>query len=143
MDKKKYAELKHNERLKSYEQNKFKRRVKVNIKETSEDFEEAEESKDEVDIDEIDTKLANTNPTYACILNLVEQLKTKYPQLSIDGERNIWIVKPAGSSRGRGIALFKNLVEILALIKQKEGHYLAQKYIENTLIVKNRKFDIR
>ena len=29
------------------------------------------------------------------------------------------------------------------LCKQKESQYIAQKYIENSLIVKNRKFDIR
>lgn len=61
----------------------------------------------------------------------------------MDGERNIWILKPAGSSRGRGIVLYKNLVEILDLCKDINTQYVAQKYIENSLIMKNRKFDIR
>ena len=39
--------------------------------------------------------------------------------------------------------LYRNLVQILDLCKQKETQYICQKYIENTLIVKNRKFDIR
>jgi tubulin monoglycylase TTLL3/8 len=51
------------------------------------------------------------------VLEIIEQLKAKFPQFGIDGERNIWIVKPAGSSRGRGICLFKNLVEIIDLTK--------------------------
>ena len=52
-------------------------------------------------------------------------------------------MKPAGSSRGRGIVLYKQLVEVLDLCKQKESQFIAQKYIENSLIVKSRKFDIR
>jgi tubulin monoglycylase TTLL3/8 len=53
-------------------------------------------------------------------MEVYELLKQKFPQLAIDGERNVWIVKPAGSSRGRGICLFKNLVEILDVCKQIE-----------------------
>jgi tubulin monoglycylase TTLL3/8 len=70
-------------------------------------------------------------------------LKKKFPQFGLNGENNIWIIKPAGLSRGRGIVLYKQLVEILDLVKSKESQYIAQKYIENTMIVKKRKFDIR
>ena len=69
----------------------------------------------------------------------------RFPQTCIDGEKNIWIVKPAGSSRGRGIKLYKNLVEIMKhCCESKYGrHYVVQKYIERPLIMCNRKFDIR
>ena len=42
---------------------------------------------------------------------------TFWPQATMDGERNVWIVKPAGKSRGRGIKLFNHLDAL--------RHYLA------------------
>lgn len=61
----------------------------------------------------------------------------------MNGFRNIWILKPGGSSRGRGIVLYNSLGEIMDHLKDSESQYVAQKYIENPLIVSNRKFDIR
>jgi tubulin monoglycylase TTLL3/8 len=53
-------------------------------------------------------------------------------------------VKPASRSRGRGIKAFSDLDEILDYVIGREDiQWVAQKYIENPLIVKNRKFDIR
>jgi tubulin monoglycylase TTLL3/8 len=51
-------------------------------------------------------------------------------------------MKPLNSSRGRGIYLSKNLRDIVNLNRGKEK-YVVQKYIENPLIVMNRKFDLR
>jgi len=61
----------------------------------------------------------------------------------MDGERDIWIMKPAGSSRGRGICLQKNLNQIMEVCRQHIRKYVVQKYIENSMIVMKRKFDIR
>jgi len=74
---------------------------------------------------------------------ILEELKAKYPQYGLNGEKNIWIVKPAGLSRGRGISCFRNLVEIQDYVKGKESQWVVQKYLENPLIVHKRKFDIR
>jgi tubulin monoglycylase TTLL3/8 len=84
-----------------------------------EDDEEAsnDEGADDEDGAARDRQICKKLPEFKKILDLVVNLKSKFPQMGIDGERNIWIVKPAGSSRGRGITLLKNLVEIIDLTK--------------------------
>ena len=90
-------------------------------------YDEYGEEDEEADADEEEkarkiaiTKISNKYPEFAQACELLDLLKAKYPQFGIDGERNIWIVKPAGSSRGRGIVLYRNLVQILDICKQKE-----------------------
>ena len=70
------------------------------------------------------------------------RLKEIDPQYDLNGYNNIWIVKPAGLSRGRGIEVYNTLVEIIDNC-YREGHWVAMKYIENPMIIANRKFDIR
>ena len=59
-----------------------------------------------------DQKIAETSPTFSRALQLLAILAQKNPQFAIEGERNIWIIKPKSSSRGRGISLTRNLCEI-------------------------------
>lgn len=67
------------------------------------------------------------------------------PQSSIQGVRNVWVVKPGAKSRGRGIFCENRLDLIMEAASNPDSRekYVAQKYIETPLIVHRTKFDIR
>ena len=44
---------------------------------------------------------------------MLEKLRSKYPQTEMNGLNNLWIVKPGGLSRGRKIRIFKDFQKIL------------------------------
>ena len=69
-------------------------------------------------------------------------------QADIEGEKNLWIVKPGAMSRGRGIAVYQNLKEITDILGPDltviaNNRWVAQKYIERPLLINGVKFDIR
>ncbi|CDS39932.1 protein monoglycylase ttll8 [Echinococcus multilocularis] len=77
---------------------------------------------------------------------LCDSLKTYCPQFELDGQRNIWIVKPGSKSRGRGITCHSNIETILTVAPSGgsvDNRFVVQKYIERPLLVYNTKFDIR
>jgi len=104
---------------------KKKKKKKVQKQENGDEEEKNEEAEEEEEEEnnELDTDLliAAKHPEFKRAARILEDLKKKYPQYALNGERNIWIIKPAGSSRGRGIVLYKQLVEILDLCKSKES----------------------
>ena len=71
-----------------------------------------------------------------------EDLKRVDAQWSLNKE-NVWIVKPASMSRGRGIKTFDKLEEIMTYVIGYEISWVVQKYIERPLIIRRKKFDIR
>jgi len=63
----------------------------------------------------------------------------------VEGERNVWVVKPAAKSRGRGIFCENRLDLILETVSNADikEKYVAQKYIESPMQIHGTKFDIR
>lgn len=60
---------------------------------------------------------------------LLKQIHKYRPQLSCEGCHNIWIIKPAHCSRGRGIRMASKLGVITSLLNKANTKYVIQKYI--------------
>ncbi|RVE54648.1 hypothetical protein evm_000769 [Chilo suppressalis] len=74
---------------------------------------------------------------------LLKELYKFRPQLSCEGCHNIWIIKPAHCSRGRGIRMASKLAVITDLLNKANAKFVIQKYIEEPLLIHETKFDIR
>ena len=69
----------------------------------------------------------------------MSSFEEKNSQQSIDGKDNLWIVKPSGLSRGRGIHISSSLVDILHYVGSSDCDFVVQKYIENALLIEGRR----
>jgi tubulin monoglycylase TTLL3/8 len=119
---------------------------KSNSEEKLEEFPENKKSKKSTKI-----KLEKLKPSFSQIseenyeefgkkvTEILNRLEEKSPQYHINGSKNIWIVKPVGLSRGRGIQCISSFQEYLGFLKVHGNQYVIQKYIENPLIIFGRK----
>lgn len=81
----------------------------------------------------------------ACILLKAAAGRTRAERTqSRLNRRNIWILKPGNLSRGRGIWVSSDEAQIRKQCHGRDGtRWVAQKYIENPLVMDGKKFDIR
>jgi hypothetical protein len=63
------------------------------IQEQSESEEVSEDDEDEDAA--IDRAIGKKYPEFKKCVQLIEDLKTQFPQTGLNGEKNIWIIKPA------------------------------------------------
>jgi len=59
--------------------------------------------------------------------------------MQVDPRKNYWIVKPANSSRGRGIFITNDMNEVM----DQGGQQVVSRYITNPLLINGHKFDLR
>ena len=76
-----------------------------------------------------------------------DSLKIKVPKSHYTG-KNLWVLKRINLNRGREIKVLRDLNSIISEIENSKNEkkyscLIIQKYIENTLLYNNRKFDIR
>lgn len=73
----------------------------------------------------------NRNVLYLikCAKYLLGKILRYRPQLRCEGCYNIWIIKPSGYSRGRGIEMSSKLDHIMDIITKTNKLYVIQKYI--------------
>lgn len=61
----------------------------------------------------------------------------------MNGCENMWILKPTCMSRGRGVKLYQGFSSIINKIKESKFTWVGQKYMENPMLYKGRKLDLR
>lgn len=72
----------------------------------------------------------NKLPVYLAFAKfLLKEIHRYRPQLSCEGAHNIWIIKPAHCSRGRGIRMASKLGVILNVLTKPNAKFVVQKYI--------------
>lgn len=92
----------------------------------------------------LDKHSYNFDKIYLAITSLMKQIRSDVSyQNSINGDCNMWIMKPSDLSRGRGIQVHNDINKIFNYINDEKDVFVAQKYIERPLIIRKRKFDIR
>ena len=69
----------------------------------------------------------------------IETFKAADPQSAFNRGGNWWIIKPSALSRGRGIHISNDFGDIMHYVCSSDTDFVCQKYIENALLVDNRR----
>lgn len=60
----------------------------------------------------------SNSDSYQIAQGILKRMKETDPQYELNGQKNIWIVKPGSKSRGEGIQVFNSLDDILDYTKK-------------------------
>lgn len=103
------------------------------------------QAKDTANLEQPPTRCAEDEALLAVVHTTLDAMRARHVQYDLEGDQNIWVLKPSGKSRGRGIQLSARLDKIMAVGvgRGAEARWVAQKYIENPMILYGKKFDIR
>lgn len=106
-------------------------------------FKNSEKSSESEETEKIRTPSKMEKKIFDMCLLALQSLKEENPQYYLQDTSNLWIQKPGGLSRGRGIRVFGKLEEIEGYWAAAECEMVIMKYIERPLLINKKKFDIR
>lgn len=70
----------------------------------------------------------------AKVQHCAEKIANQWPHLLYDGHKNVWIMKPIGSSSGYGVTVVNSEETIWEMVQSSAMKYIVQKYVGKILI---------